>query len=259
MEWSALLAIAFCARAIAQQPAFEVASVKNSTPQDRIIALSTYPGGRITITNYTVHAMLEEAFQLQPFQIVGGPRWLLEERYNVEAKPPVSSESAKSNPPYTKSPPNREQRRMLQSLLIDRFQLAFHRENREGPVYLLSRGAKALKLQPTREPDAYAWAGSLAGGGFAADGMRGTNITMAQLAERLGPYLQHPVIDQTGLAGPYDFRVEYSSDGDRPNNDRPDVVASIFSCISDLGLKLRAAKAPIETLVIDRAEKPTAN
>jgi uncharacterized protein (TIGR03435 family) len=252
MRWIVFLAAALAA--FAQEPAFEVASVKPSTPKDLIIAFFTYPGGRIAVTNYSLSAMLQEAFHVQPFQIAGGPRWIREDRYNLEAKPPASSQSSKSNPANPKLPPNNEQRRMLQTLLIDRFQLKFHREMREGPVYNLSRGSKPLKLTPAKNADDYPWAGGLSGGGFMGDGVAGTNITMTLLAERLGPYLQRRVIDQTGLEGSFDFRIEYPAEGSNP-----DVLASIFACLQNLGLKLEAGKGPVETIVIDSVERPTAN
>jgi uncharacterized protein (TIGR03435 family) len=249
MRLAPLLACA--ALAFAQEPAFEVATLKPSTPQDHFIALSTYPGGRITITNYPLYAMLLEAFHVQAFQIVGGPRWTHEDRYNVEAKPPASSAAAKFMPAYPKVPPTDEQRRMLQTLLVDRFHIQFHRESRQGPVYLLTRGPKELKLQPAKDPDEYPWAGSLAGGGFGGDGMRGTNITMPLLAERLSPYMERPVIDKTGLTGSFDFRIEFPADPDHP-----DITASLFACLQALGLKLEAAKAPVQYIVIDHVEKP---
>ena len=143
---------------------------------------------------------------------------------------------------------------MLQTLLIDRFHLKLHRETREGPVYLLTRGSKPLKLQPTKDPKDYPWAGSLGGGGFDGGGMRGANITMPQLAERLGLRLERPVIDQTNLTGAYDFRIEYAAE-----SERPDLTASIITSLRNLGLKLEAGKGPIETIVIDHAEKPAAN
>jgi len=249
MRLACLLALATLA--FAQEPAFEVATVKPSTPQDRVIALETYPGGRITITNYPLIAMLFEAFHVQAFQIVGGPRWIHDDRYNVEAKPPASSQAARFMPAYTKVPPTDEQRRMLQTLLIERFHIQFHRQSREAPVYLLTRGSKELKLQPAKDPGQYPWAGSLAGGGFSGEGMRGTNITMENLAERLSPYVQRPVIDRTGIAGSYDFRIEYPADPDHP-----DVTASLFTSLQALGLKLEAANAPVQYIVIDHVEKP---
>lgn len=209
----------------------------------------------MTITNYSLHAMLQEAFRVQPFQIAGGPPWMEDALYSVEAKPPASSQSAKSKPPYPKAPPNDEQRRMLQTLLIDRFHIKLHRETREGPVYLLRRGSKVLKLQPAKDANEFPWAGSLEGGGLSGDGMRGTNITMIQLAEPISPYFERPVIDRTGLTGSFDFRTEYARDG----SERPDLIASIVASLRDLGLNLEPAKGPVETIVIDHAERPAAN
>ncbi|HWC99380.1 MAG TPA: TIGR03435 family protein [Candidatus Sulfopaludibacter sp.] len=242
------------ASAFAQAPAqdaFEVASVKPSTPQERFIAIFTYPGGRVAITNYSLHDMLYEAFHLQPFQVTGGPRWIDEDRFSIQAKPPASSPVAKLNPAYPKVPPTDAQRRMLLNLLIERFQLKFHHETREGAIYLLTKTNKELKLVPPKDPDAYPWAGSLAGGGISGDGLKGTNITMPLLAERLSPYLQRPVVDRTGLQGSFDFQIEHQTE-----QPYVDVLPSIFTCIQGLGLKLEAAKGPVDFIVIDHAEKP---
>ncbi|SPE36142.1 conserved exported hypothetical protein [Candidatus Sulfopaludibacter sp. SbA3] len=235
-------------------PAFEVASVKPATPQDRIIGLFTYPGGRITASLYTLQMLIEEAFDAQPFQVSGGPRWIHDDRYDIEAKPPASAKSSKATPPYPKAPPNAEQRQMLQTLLVDRFELKFHRETREGPVYFLTKGSKERRLRDAKDKDAYPWAGSLRGGAISGDGLAGTNITMPLLAQRLSGYLGRPVLERTGLEGSYDFRFEYASD-----DAHTDVIASIFASIQGIGLKLEAAKGPVETIVIDHAEKPSGN
>jgi uncharacterized protein (TIGR03435 family) len=235
-------------------PSFEVASVKPTSPQQRILAIYTWPGGRITVTMYTLQQLMEEAFDVRSFQISGGPNWIHEDRFDIEARPPASSKSSKSSPNNPKLPPNDEQRQILQALLIDRFQLKYHRETREGPVYLLVKSKKEPKLQPAKNKDDYPWAGSAAGGAPFAYGIAGTNISMAQLATRLSRPLGRPVLDQTGIDGSFDFRVEYASDD--PN---PDVIASILTSIQALGLKLESSKGPVETIVIDHAEKPSAN
>lgn len=239
----------------ASPPAFEVASVKLSTPQERIIALSTYPGGRITATNYTLEMLMEEAYSVQNFQISGGPRWIGDERYSIEAKPPASSKSSESNPPYPKWPLNEEQRLMLRALLADRFRLQLHRETKEGPVYVLTVGNKGMKLKPAKSTGDYPWVGRPGGGGtVSGTGLAGTNASLQLLAARLTEYLRRPVLDQTGLKGSFDFEFEYARE-----DERPDVIASIFSSIQGLGLKLEAGKGPVEMLVIDQAEKPTEN
>jgi uncharacterized protein (TIGR03435 family) len=149
---------------------------------------------------------------------------------------------------------NEEQRQMLQALLADRFQLKYHREEREGTVYFLTKTNKKLKLEPAKDKDAYPWAGAPQGGGFGANGVAGTNITMPELAARLSRVLERPVIDRTGLDGSYDFKYEYSSDdggGDR--------TTSILMSMQALGLKMESGKGPVRTIVIDRAEKPAGN
>jgi uncharacterized protein (TIGR03435 family) len=132
--------------------------------------------------------------------------------------------------------------------------LHFHKETREGPVYFLVKTNKELKLQPTTDKDQYPWVGSVAGGGLSGDGIAGTNATMPLMAERLGPYLGRPVIDRTGLEGPFDFK--FASHSDDPH---PEIISAILSSVQALGLKLETGKGPIETLVIERVEKPAAN
>ncbi len=74
------------------------------------------------------------------------------------------------------------QREMLQALLMDRFQLRFHRETRQGPVYLLTLGKGALKLNEVKDKGEFEWVGGLKGGGINCDGMAGKNISMPVLA-----------------------------------------------------------------------------
>lgn len=242
------------AQPAAAVPAFEVASVKPASPQDRVIALSTYPGGRITASLYTLEMLIEEAFDVQKFQVSGGPHWIQVDRFDIEAKPPASSPSSKANPPYPKAPPNAEQRQMLAALLADRFQLRFHRETREGPVYLLVRGSQALKLQKAEDSNAFPWAGRVGGGDASENGLAGANISMPQLAMRLSGFLRRQVLDRTSLDGSFDFKVELAS-----GDPAPDVLSSIFASVQAIGLKLEASKGPVETIVIDHAEKPLEN
>jgi uncharacterized protein (TIGR03435 family) len=146
---------------------------------------------------------------------------------------------------------------MLQTLLVDRFQLKYHRENREGPVYLLQKSNKALRLQDAKNKDDYPWAGSNRGGAIDGDGIAGINISMPQLATRLSGYLHRPVLDQTGLTGSFDFKFEYESG--LSDDSRQDTISSIFTSVQGIGLKLESAKGPVETIVIDHVEKPSEN
>jgi uncharacterized protein (TIGR03435 family) len=234
-------------------PTFEVATVKPADlmAPDRLgIGLSTYPGGRIVANKCPLDYLIEQAFDLQRFQISGAPGWVHVERFNIEAKPPASSKSSQSNPNNPKLPPNAEQRQMLQALLVHRFHLKYSMESKEGPVYLLVKTNRELKLSEAKDKNEYPWAGSVAGGAISGDGLRGTNITMTQLAERLSAYMGRPVIDQTGLTGAYDFKFEYH--GDEATND---LISTILTSVQALGLKLETGKGPVKTLVIQSVDK----
>ena len=143
---------------------------------------------------------------------------------------------------------------MLQSLLADRFQLTCRKDTREGPVFLLVRGKGPLKMEDSKDKNEYPWSGGLRGGMITGDGLAGINESMPDLAWRLSRYLERPVLDQTGISGSFDFRVEYSSEGERP-----DVTSMILATVQELGLKLEPSKGPVDTIVIQHVEKPSAN
>ena len=89
------------------QPAFEVVSVKPTPDQSREpIGLFTFPGGRIRATKYTLRMLIHDAYQVEMYQILGGPRWVDGDRFDVEAKPPSPSESAQWIPASFKTPPS---------------------------------------------------------------------------------------------------------------------------------------------------------
>ena len=86
------------------------------------------------------------------------------------------------------------------------------------------------------------------------DCLAGVNESMSDLARRLSRYLGRPVLDRTGLSGSFDFRTEYRSD-----DEHPDLITMILAAVQDLGLNLEASKGPIDTIVIEHAERPSAN
>jgi uncharacterized protein (TIGR03435 family) len=239
-------------------PSFEVASIKLSDiHRGGAVGIFTFPGGKVTAGFCTFKMLVMYAFNVQPYQVSGGPRWTNDDRYDVIAIPPSSSHASKLNPPYLKVPPNEEQRRMLQSLLIDRFHLNFHRASRVGPVYILGKSNRKLRLEDAKNKNDHPWAGSLAGGGINGDGLAGRNISMAELATRLSGYLDRPVLDRTGLNGSYDFKYEYSADpADAAYHD---VLPCIFASVKGIGLDLKATKGQVETIVVDHVERPTEN
>jgi len=145
-------------------PQFEIATVKSPGPQDRIIILYNYPGGRVLISLYTFALLLHEALGVQRFQIVGAPAWIDSERFMIEAKPTASSKLSSFRPSNPEAPLVEEQRQMLLALLMDRFQLKFHRESKEGVVYLLSKEPKEPKFEPPKHPEYRMFFAGLGGG-----------------------------------------------------------------------------------------------
>jgi uncharacterized protein (TIGR03435 family) len=240
---------------LAFQPTFEVASVKPTPPETRIIGdLVSNPGGRVLGTRCNLELLLEDAFSVERFQIAGGPGWMNSDFFDIDARPPASAESSQRSAKRARL--NDEQKQMLLALLVERFQLKYHRETRQGPVYFLVRTNKKLKLEEAKDEDrdAWPWVGSPNSGMIRSDGIAGLNVSMPQMAARLSRYMERPVIDHTGLEGTFDFKFEYA-----PDEPRPDVVSSILFSVQQLGLKLESGKGPVKTIVIDRVEKLAAN
>ena len=150
---------------------------------------------------------------------------------------------------------------MLQTLLADRFKLTFHRETKVQPVYKLlvgKNGPKLAESKPTHIPDQNC---------NLPQCIAFNNTEMWVFAATLTGRMGRPVLDMTGLQGTYDFSLrldilEGLTNGDSDN--KPKVAdwstSSIFTDIEkQLGLKLEADRAPVDTLVIDHAEKPSEN
>jgi uncharacterized protein (TIGR03435 family) len=196
------------------------------------------------------------AFDVQPFQIVGGPDWIHKDLFDVVAKPPSSSQSSRFNAPSQNSALSEEQRLMLQALLINRFQLSFHREFKTGPIYVLEKAHGKMKLRSPKDSSAPPWVGSNVGTAVNGDGIAGKNVSMSFLASRLSRYLQSPVVDGTGLKESFDFKQEYR---DNNPNTQEEFDKSIMTSVEELGLRLVPSTGPVDMIVVDNAEKPAEN
>lgn len=255
-----LLLFALCALialAQPQAPAFEVATVKPSvlTPGIPVgMGLFTYPGGRINASRLTLRALIEVAYGLEDHQLSGGPNWADNDRWDIIAQPPADSEASKFNPPSIKTPPTNEMLRMLQALLEERFQLKFRKETKEASGYALLATEKGAKLNPPKDPDEFrVVAYGRTGKTDRPDYLEGHNASMDRLALWLAGSLHRPVLNQTGIAGDFDFHVEYAGG-------LSDSGASLFTALQeDLGLKLVTTKAPTEFWIIESASRPTEN
>ncbi len=223
-------------------PSFDVASVKlNQTGGDSRRA-ATSPGGKFTATNVTLKLLISRAYGVAEAQIQGGPGWIETETYDIAAKADTPLEMTRE-----------ELRPCLQGLLAERFQLAIHREPKRGAVFSLAAMAKNGQRLKEHSGPGQAGISMSTDSGMAV--ITGTKTTMTRLAEYLSNQAGRPVIDNTELQGEYDFRVEWAPD-EKPGSTRP----SIFAALQEqLGLKLNATKGTIETIVVDRAERPSAN
>jgi len=237
-------------------PGFEVATIKPSEP-GRPGKLFTVRGQNIVTVNTTLNDLITMAYDIHVKQITGAPAWLESEKYDLEVKPDVPGQ------------PNVAQLKIIiQKMLADRFQLKFHREKRELPVYAITvvkAGAKLTKSQS----DPNGLPGLFFGRATPGTSFNVRNATLAEVASTLqGSILDKPVVDQTGLTEKYDFTLKFTPDpgqmaafGPQPAAvDSPDAPPDVFAAFEQqLGLKLSSAKAQADVLVIDRVEKPSAN
>jgi uncharacterized protein (TIGR03435 family) len=229
---------------LSQAPAFDAASVKPGKPGDtRGATFQFTPGGALNITNGTLRDIIETAWNVRDFQILGGPGWLNSERYDISARSSDGGGQA-------------ETRLKLQVLLAQRFRLRIHHEMRDLPIYALTVGKSGSKLV---ESDAPLPAGSIAGIRASCGQIVGTTTSMANLAVYLERQLRRPVVDRTGLTDRYSFQLEWTPDSgpcSAVSSDGP----SIFTALQEnLGLKLESTKGPVETIMVDHAEKADEN
>jgi bla regulator protein blaR1 len=260
------------AQAVSELPAFEVISIKprtDDTPSGRI------PNGpdRFGRPNATVSELMDYAFEVRGFQIIGGPGWLRSDRFEVAAK----AESAV---------PQAQMRLMVQRLLAERFGLQVHRETREMDTYGLVTARRDGQLgekmrssardcgpiidagnpRPRQgdEPPPCAWFVALMNG-FAR--LRLTGIRVPRFASVLEPMAGRKIVDRTNLTGTYDIEFDFLPDpgllGLRIPNatalQQSDIPPLATAVQDQLGLKLESEHAPVDVVLVDNVRLPTAN
>jgi uncharacterized protein (TIGR03435 family) len=195
---------------------------------------------------YPLFFLVQYAYEVEDFRILAAPKWISSDLYDIMAKAetPESPASLNEVTPAGQKQQYARLRERLRSLLADRFHLAVHRETKDQPVYSLVVGKGGHKLSLSAEEHGF------------YDGpttVEGRGVTMDRLAEFLDVRIGRPVLNRTGLTGSYAFEIQWT---DTPD----DVVSPIITAIQDqLGLKLESGRAPVDVIVIDHIEKPTAN
>lgn len=253
-------------------PAFETASIKESSEPSR----GAFAPDRFSRTYITLSQLLIYAHQVSDFQIVEGPDWVRERRYDVQAK-------AEGRPTAD------EMRMMVRRLLAERFALKTHVETRELPRYALVMARSDRRLGPRLRPSTFDCPAIVAargpdyrpptgppqpgapptcalrgrvGGGSQTMTMEGQ--PMPAIAKQLQPQAGRVVVDKTGLTGTYDVELETEPPvvPGLPANTFgvPREGLSLFTALPEqLGLKLESERGPVDVLVIDSVELPTPN
>lgn len=215
---------------------FEVAAIRVSHDPAADPNVNSLPGGRLIVTSQSLRDLLKFAFDLKDFQLEGAPGWADGDRYDIDAKAAASTANVRD---------------LVRSLLEDRFGLKHHTETRELTIYSLRPAKGDLKM--TRHDEG---AGTKAR--TTCGHMTGQRVASDVIAKMLSRYLGRDVRDDTGLPGKYDFELSWTPDA-APCPGAPE-SPSIFTAVQQqMGLRLESTHGPVQVLVIEHVEKPSAN
>jgi len=264
-------------------PKYEVASIKPASSDEGRSLLHFTPDGT-SIQGVPVHMLLRFAFGVEPDRIIGAPSWSTSNRYDIEAK--VAAEDV----PKLEKLKAEDRGAMLLPLLAERFNLRYHHETRELPMYLLVVSKGGSKLTESKDPTPSPSPND-AGPGRVPNGPLGLHGSMRMMPGRIesegstldmlthalsGP-LGHTVIDKTGLIGKYDYTLQWTPDdaampmpggpGGGPagaSGHESNVVEaggpSLLTAVEEqLGLKIESTKGQVDVIVIDHLDLPSAN
>ncbi len=242
---------------------YDVASVHRSSPNQNGSHIGPGPQGGLRTQGTPVMMLLTFAYRVPDYRIVGAPAWASSEPFDLSFTPDKSEIAP--NPGMAASQMEDwqgRQRQRLQAVLRDRFELILHIENREMQLYGLSIVTGGRKLPP--------WDGkggpSLSMGGGT---ITGTGASIGMLADLLSSVLGRPVTNETGLAGQYNFHLEWTPDPTiqtrKPGSsletaENPAGGPSILTAIREqLGLRLESKKGSAPVYVVDKITRPDGN
>ena len=236
-------------------PTFEVATIKPVEPTAKAGRYIVMQGNnRFVVKYYTLKLLIAAAYDLSPKVISGGPSWVDSDRFDIVALTPGDAK-----------PPREVQMAMLRDLLADRFKIGFHRERRSFSIYELGvtgSGAK-LKHGTAPESDPAALISTVYPDHIHLPARNASMAEFVSLLQRA--VLDRPVVDKTGLTGKYDFDLDWAPDETQFGGEvlvAPVDTASppfFVALEQQLGLHLQAKRGPVEALVIDSAQKPSAD
>lgn len=222
-----------------KRPEFEVASVKLD-PTTAGSWVRFLPGGRMESLVW-VKYLIQIAWGLEDYQVIGGPGWIGTQWYHIEAKAPNTDAGRTAMIP------------MLQSLLADRFRLKLRKEERDFPALALVADKNGPKLSPLQE------------GAPSKCGRDNSYVcgirTPADLARNLKYFVGKPVFDETGITGRYDILLDFDTDtalGRAPTAglEKPSLTTALHE---QLGLRLEPKNVKLPVYVIESIERPSGN
>lgn len=256
-----MAALATCSVLLLPAQSFEVASIKPNASNDHRVSIAMQPGGRFVATGIPLRLLIGQAYNVRDFQITGGPDWVNNEAYDINAKgePGAGDRIAPD-----------QLRAMLKNLLAERFGLKVKEETKEMPVYALVVGKNGSKLTPAATTEG-------AGPGQIRMGRGQINakgMPIEMLTRTLSQNLGRHVIDKTDLKGRFDIELQWTPEpgqafgpfgGGAPPPPGAGAPAestgpTIFTAVQEqLGLRLESTKGPVPMLVIESISKPTEN
>ena len=205
----------------------------------------------IRLNGYTIYGLILDAYHVRDFQVALAPDIpkdeVLDRTYDILARAPGAGVQKTD-----------DVRVMLQNMLTDRFHLKVHHEMKEMQVYALMVARKSARLKEAAAGARCSIRTAL------ASGTRNNEVDFSgcpieRLADHLGNMMgNRAVLDRTGFGGQYDFRLvaipQYRARG---GSDPGDIDP--LSAVGELGLKLVPQKAPVDVIVVDHVERPSAN
>lgn len=222
---------------------FDVVSIKPTVSAPVNSGFRRATPGSLNATNVSVRFLLQFAYDVREDQVIGGPGWLDTARFEIVARPPEGSAPAEAA---------KLVRLRTQNLLADCFHLVMHRDTKEMPVFVLTvarNGPKGLKPAAAPKQD-------YVDNGHHLDCQ---GVSMALFAKGfLANHTAHSVTDKTGIAGNFDFTLDWLPDDAPPTTDSP--FPPLFAALQEqLGLRLDQQKDTVEVLIVDHAERPSEN
>jgi uncharacterized protein (TIGR03435 family) len=229
-------------------PKFQVATIKPSRPEESRTTMIR--GNRFETTHTSVVDLIKYAYGLHEQEIVGEPKWLDTQTFDVVGDPETESR-----------PSSDEFKKMVQNLLTDRFHLTAHHETRELSVLAIVQSKSGPNLTKTKRPP-----GGIPTVGYSPGHLGAGNATIADFASFLQRFVtDRPVVDQTGIVARYDFDLKWTPDETqtetvRQSSESSNPLPGLYTAIQEqLGLKLQEGKLPAQVLVIDHVETPSEN